>query len=315
MFVTLSVLRRHGVWVAVAILILVALTISPTFLNPRNLLNLLRQAAPLGVVAIGITFVMVAKRVDLSVGATASFSAVVAGALMSGNDSRIYLALAAALGTGVLIGVVNGLLVARAKLEPFVTTLGIAILLVGVNQFITGGTAYGSLAPSFRTTLNARWLGVPVVVFILVGVVVASAYLLHRTRFGRILFLTGSNEPATRLAGIPLRRNLTWAYVLSGLFAAVAGLMLLARYGISGNLIGQGYEFDALAAAVLGGATFEGGRGTVLGTVAGVLVLSIAYTLVLLGGLSYHWQLIVRGGIIIGAITLYAVTQRKSSIQ
>ncbi len=304
--------RRHGVWLAVIVLAVAALAISPTFLSPRNLLNLLRQAAPLGVVAVGITFVMVARRVDLSVGAIASFAAVVAGALMGGSEARLFLALGAALGTGVLVGLVNGLLVARAKLEPFVTTLGIAILLVGVNQFLTGGTAYGSLAPGFRTALNARLLGVPAVVIILVGVVLLSAYLLHRTRFGRILFLTGSNEAATRLAGIASTRNLIWAYAFSGFCAALAGLMLLARYGISGNLIGQGYEFDALAAAVLGGATFEGGRGTVFGTVGGVLVLSIAYTLVLLGGLSYHWQLIVRGGIIIGAVTLYAVTQRKT---
>ena len=156
------------------------------------------------------------------------------------------------------------------------------------------------------------WLGgVPVVVIVLLVVVVLCGLLLHRTRFGRTLFLTGSNEAAARLSGVPVVRSLTLAYVLSGTIGAFAGLMLLARYGISGNLIGEGYEFDALAAAVLGGATFEGGRGTVWGTVGGVLLLSMAYTLVLLGGLSYHWQLVVRGGIIIGAVTLYAVTQRK----
>jgi len=304
-------LRRYGVWIAVILLGLVALSISPGFLSARNILNLLRQAAPLGVVAIGITLVMVARRVDLSVGAIASLAAVVAAALMSGSDGRVPLAVGAALATGTLVGAVNGLLVARGRLEPFVTTLGVAILLTGVNRFMTGGTAYGVLAPGFRRTLNSWWLGVPAVVLVLAGLGLISVYLLHKTRFGRALYLTGSNEAAARLAGVPSQRSVLWAYVFSGAAGALAGLLLLARYGISGNLIGEGYEFDALAAAVLGGATFEGGRGSIWGTVGGVLLLSMAYTLVLLGGFSYHWQLIVRGGIIIGAVTLYAVTQRK----
>lgn len=304
-------LRRYGVWIAVILLGLVALSISPGFLSARNILNLLRQAAPLGVVAIGITLVMVARRVDLSVGAIASLAAVVAAALMSGSDGRVPLAVGAALATGTLVGAVNGLLVARGRLEPFVTTLGVAILLTGVNRFMTGGTAYGVLAPGFRRTLNSWWLGVPAVVLVLAGLGLISVYLLHKTRFGRALYLTGSNEAAARLAGVPSQRSVLWAYVFSGAAGALAGLLLLARYGISGNLIGEGYEFDALAAAVLGGATFEGGRGSIWGTVGGVLLLSMAYTLVLLGGFSYHWQLILRGGIIIGAVTLYAVTQRK----
>src|SRR5690606_36484329 len=111
--------------------------------------------------------------------------------------------------------------------------------------------------------------------------------------------------------GVRVTRSLVIAYVVSGFAGAAAGLILLARYGISGNLTGSGLEFDALAAAVWGCTTFEGGRGNVWGTVGGVLVLAMAYTLVLLGGLSYHWQLIVRGGIIVGAVTLYDVTQRK----
>lgn len=304
-------LRRYGVWIAVLLLALLALAIAPGFFSVRSIMNLLRQAAPLGVVASGITLVMVARRVDLSVGAVASFSAVIAAALMMGSDGRIPLAVGVALASGALVGLLNGLLVARGRLEPFVTTLGVAIALTGLNRFLTGGTAYGSLAPGFRGVLNDRWAGVPVVVIVLLLLIVASAYLLHRTRFGRILYLTGSNEAAARLSGVPVQRALVGAYVFSGVTGAAAGLILLARYGISGNLIGEGYEFDALAAAVLGGATFEGGRGTVWGTVGGVLVLSMAYTLVLLGGLSYHWQLIVRGGIIIGAVTLYAVTQRK----
>lgn len=302
---------RLGVWFAVLVLALVALWIAPNFFSVRSIMNLLRQNAPLGIIAAGITMVMVARRVDLSVGAVASLSAVVATGLMSGADVRIPLAVGAALGVGVLVGLLNGLLVARGSLEPFVTTLGIAILLDGFNRFTTGGTAYGVLAPGFRAALNGWWGSVPVVVVALAVFVIGAALLLHRTRFGRSLYLIGSNEAAARLAGVGVTRSLVIAYILSGLFGSAAGLALLARYGVSGNLIGAGYEFDALAAVVLGGTTFVGGRGNVWGSVAGVLVLAMAYTLVLLGGLSYHWQLVVRGGIIVGAVTLYAVTQRN----
>lgn len=303
--------RNLGVWFAVIVLALVALSMAPGFFSSRNLMNLLRQNAPLGIVAAGITLVMVARRVDLSVGAVASFSAVLAASLMAGADSRITLAVAAALGVGALTGLVNGLLVVRGRLEPFITTLGIAILLDGLNRYSTGGTARGVLAPAFRSTLNSWWGNVPVVVVVLLVLVAVAAFLLHRTRFGRGLYLTGSNEEAARLSGVPVQRYLMIAYVISGVTGSIAGLLLLARYGISGNLIGSGYEFDALAAAVLGGTTFAGGRGNIWGTVGGVLVLAMAYTLVLLGGLSYHWQLVVRGGIIVGAVTLYAVTQRR----
>lgn len=304
--------RQLGVWLAVILLGLLAVVIAPGFFSTRSILNILRQAAPLGVVAAGITLVMVARRVDLSVGAIASLSAVVAAALMGGSEARIPLAVGAGLAVGALVGLINGALVARGRLEPFVTTLGVAILLNGVNRFVTGGTAYGVLAPGFRKFLNSWWAGVPMVVIVLVIILLLSAYLLHATKFGRTLYLTGSNEAAARLSGVPVRQSLVLAYVFSGMAAAAAGIILLARYGISGNLIGQGYEFDALAAAVLGGATFEGGRGTIWGTIGGVLLLSMAYTLVLLGGLSYHWQLVVRGGIIIGAVTLYALTRRKT---
>lgn len=306
--------RRYGIWLAVIAVALLAAAITPGFLSGRNLLNLLRQAAPLGFVAVGITFVMVARRVDLSVGAIASFSAVTAGALMNGSDARLPLALAAALAVGLGVGWMNGLLVARGRLEPFVTTLGMAILLTGANRFLTGGTAFGSLAPAFRRSLNARWLDVPVVVIMLVLLILLATFLLHATRFGRTLYLTGSNEAAARLSGVPTKRSVVLAFVISGGLGALAGIVLLARYGISGNLIGEGYEFDALAAAVLGGTTFEGGRGGIWGSIGGVLLLSMAYTLVLMAGLSYHWQLIVRGGIIIGAITLYALTQRRTTL-
>lgn len=302
---------RLGVWLAVAVLALIALWIAPNFFSVRSIMNLLRQNAPLGIIAAGITLVMVARRVDLSVGAVASLSAVVAAALMAGTDTRVPLAVGAALAVGGVIGLLNGLLIAKGRLEPFVTTLGIAILLDGTNRFMTGGTAYGVLAPGFRSSLNTWWGNVPVVVAVLAAVVLGAAVLLHHTRFGRSLYLIGSNQPAARLSGVAVTRSLVIAYTLSGVLGSVAGLVLLARYGISGNLIGAGYEFDALAAVVLGGTTFVGGRGNVWGTVAGVLVLAMAYTLVLLGGLSYHWQLVVRGGIIVGAVTLYALTQRK----
>jgi ribose/xylose/arabinose/galactoside ABC-type transport system permease subunit len=161
--------------------------------------------------------------------------------------------------------------------------------------------------------MSARvWLNLPVIVLILAGVVVAGLVVEKTTAFGRRLFLVGSNIRAADLSGIPVDRTLILAYILSGLAAGIAGIVLLARVGVSSPAAGQDYVFDALAAVVLGGTTFEGGRGGILGTVAGVLILIVAFNLVNILGLNFNVQLIVKGGIIIGAATLYRLLQRHT---
>jgi ribose/xylose/arabinose/galactoside ABC-type transport system permease subunit len=299
-------LDRAAIWLVLLLLLAVAALLSEAFLRPAYLLNIVRQAAPVGIAAVGVTLVMIAGGVDLSVGAIISLAAVVAAVLMEGSAANIPYALAATLAVGGAIGLANGVLIACNRVSPFILTLGMAIAVYGATQIYSGGTARGVVAPGFREAFNQRLGGlVPVLALALVVIAGLGIWLQRATRFGRSLYLIGSNPAAARLAGLPIARVTVAAYALSGVCAALAGLALLARSGVSSTFAGRGLEFDVLAAVVLGGTTFEGGRGGIGGTIAGLLVLVLAFNLVNIVGLDYNAQLIVKGAIIIAASALY----------
>jgi len=299
-------LDAAAIWLVLLALLAIAGMLSDAFLRPAYLLNVVRQAAPVGIAAVGVTLVMIAGGVDLSVGAVISLAAVVAAVLMEGSAANLPYALAATLLVGGAIGLANGLLIAFNRVSPFILTLGMAIAVYGLTQIYSGGTARGMVAPGFRELFNQRLGGlVPVLALALVLIAGLGIWLQRATRFGRSLYLIGSNGAAARLAGVPIVRVTIAAYTLSGLGAALAGLALLARSGVSSTFAGRGLEFDVLAAVVLGGTTFEGGRGGIGGTIAGLLVLVIAFNLVNILGLDYNAQLIVKGAIVIAASALY----------
>jgi ribose/xylose/arabinose/galactoside ABC-type transport system permease subunit len=205
------------------------------------------------------------------------------------------------------LGAVNGLLVVFNRTSSFILTLGTALAIYGLTQINSGGTARGIVSPGFREFFNHRIGDVmPVLALTLLGLALLLECLIRTTRFGRQIYLIGSNREAARLAGLPVAWVTFVCYVLSGLFAGLAGIAVLARSGVSSTFTGRGFEFDALAAIVLGGTVFSGGRGTVLGTVAGVLVLVIAFNLVNILGLNYNLQLVLKGAIIILASAAYA---------
>jgi ribose/xylose/arabinose/galactoside ABC-type transport system permease subunit len=300
-----------GLWLGLLVLVLVAASFSPGFLEPVNLFNVVRQASVVGIAAVGVTLVMVTGGVDLSVGAIISFGSVLAASLMAGRVEHVPLAVAAVLAMGVVVGVANGLLVARWRLPAFILTLAMAIVVSGAAQLYTGGTASGVVAAEFRQVLNARIGPVPVLAIVFALVVLAGLAIQRRTTLGRRLYLVGANPRAARLSGVPVQRTLVIAYALSGLTAAIAGLALLARSGVSSAFAGQGFEFDALAAVILGGTTFQGGRGGIGGTVAGVLILAVTFNLVNILGLAFNMELIVKGAIIFGVAALHVMSQRR----
>lgn len=295
-----------AIWLVLGSLLLVGAMISDNFLRTTNLVNVLRQAVPVGIAAIGVTFVMIMGEVDLSVGATVSLSAVVSAAVMDGDAANIVSALIASCAVAVAVGVINGVLVATTRVSSFILTLGVGITFYGLTQMLTGGTAHGAVSPGYREFFNFRVGGILPVLAISFLVCAAIGLAVQTlTVFGRRLYLIGANRAAARLAGLPIARTIVIAYAISGLFAGLAGLALVARSGVSGSLAASGYEFDVLAAVVLGGTTFQGGRGGVGGTLAGVLILFLAFNLVNIAGLSYHSQLIVKGAIIIAASAAY----------
>jgi ribose/xylose/arabinose/galactoside ABC-type transport system permease subunit len=303
----LRLLDRFAIWIVLLLLLAVAAVLSDAFLRPNYLFNIIRQAAPVGIAAVGVTLVMIAGGVDLSVGAVISLSAVVSAVLMEGAVANLPYAIVVTLLVGTAIGVANGVLIAFNRVSPFILTLGMAIVVYGITQIYSGGTARGVVAPGFREVFNARIGGlVPVLALVFLLIVVLGIVMQRATRFGRSLYLIGSNAAAARLAGLPIERIIIATYAISGFCAALGGLALLARSGVSSTFAGRGLEFDVLAAVVLGGTTFEGGRGGIGGTLAGLLVLVIAFNLVNIVGLDYNAQLIVKGAIIIAASALYA---------
>lgn len=295
-------LERAAVWIVLVVLLLLAGLASDAFFKLNYLTNLVRQAAPVGITAVGVTFVMLLRGVDLSVGAIVSMSAVVCALVMDGKPENLVLGVVAASACGAAVGLANGLLIAHGKVSSFILTLGMSIVVYGLVQMGTGGTARGIVSPGFREVVNSRIGGVlPVLVVCLLAAVAIGIFLQSRTRFGRSVYLIGANPDAARLAGLPVRRVTVIAYIVSGLFAGLGGLALLARTGVSGTNPGAGMEFDVLAAVVLGGTTFAGGRGSVGGTFAGVLVLFIALNLANVAGLPFAAQLTIKGLIIIAA--------------
>jgi ribose/xylose/arabinose/galactoside ABC-type transport system permease subunit len=234
--------------------------------------------------------------------------------LMNGESENLPRALILTCLAGTLVGAFNGLLIAYNRVSPFILTLGTAIIVYGLTQIYSGGTASGVVSPGFREALNHRIGGVvPTMVVILLLAAACGIWIQRRTPFGRALYLIGTNPAAARLAALNLPRVTLIVYSLSGLFAALGGIALLARAGVSGTYTGRGSEFDVLAAAVLGGTTFEGGHGGIGGTIGGLLVLGLALNLVNLVGLSFYAQLIVKGAIIVAASTTYEFVRRSSA--
>jgi ribose/xylose/arabinose/galactoside ABC-type transport system permease subunit len=269
--------------------------------------NIVRQAAPVGIAAIGTTLVMIAGCVDLSIGAIISLAAVMCAVLMQGDAERVPLAVGVTLAACAGLGAINGLLVHFNRSSSFILTLGSALAIYGLTQMFSGGTARGIVAPGFREFFNHR-IGevLPVLALVLLLLALLLEAVLRTTRFGRQVYLIGSNREAARLAGLPVAGVTFACYVISGLFAGLGGIAVLARSGVSSTFTGRGFEFDALAAIVLGGTLFSGGRGNVVGTVAGVLVLFLAFNLVNIVGLNYNLQLVLKGLIIIVASAAYA---------
>jgi ribose transport system permease protein len=288
-------MQKHAAWVALIFVAMAASARHAAFLTPENLFNILRQNSMLGVVALGMTFVIVLGGVDLSVGALVAIGGVIA-AKLSVHGS--FAALGAAVVMTTLLGVANGLLVVKGRLPPFVATLG--------TMFAGRGAVLAWTEDvSVRTSPAAaalKWLGrgvigpVPVPVIVLVVVFVLGWVVLMHTRFGRHVYAIGDNTEAARLMGLDVSRVTVAVYAASGALAGFAGVLLAARLGTAQPVAGLGWELDAIAAVVVGGALLSGGQGGAWPTLSGVLLLGMVFNVINLEGtISSYWQSVLRG--------------------
>lgn len=298
-------LARNGIYAFLLLLLVACGIASPTFLRPDNVGNLLSQWAPLGIVVVGQTFVILVRGLDLSV-ASIMATAAVAATSFSGTDASALPVLATGLAIGLATGLANGLLVTKRQVSPFLATLATMIVLQGVRFAWTHGAPSGSVPPVYRTLGAANFHDLPYDVLVLAVVGVVFGVLLHKTTFGRKIYITGGNSVTARLVGINADRVTIACYMISGGLAALAGLILSGFVGVVDNWVGKGFELNSIVAAVIGGVALSGGRGTLPGALAGAAILVAVFNAVLLFGLPVQVQIIIQGVVIIVATAFYA---------
>ncbi|MFD7369734.1 substrate-binding domain-containing protein [Nocardiopsis alba] len=303
-------LLENGALTALAVLVVVMSLLSGDFLTAQNLLNVGVQAAVIAVLAFGVTFVIISGGIDLSVGSVAALSATALAFLAAVDGVPIWLAVVLAAATGTACGLVNGALIAYGKLPPFIATLAMLSIGRGLSLVISEGSPIALPDPVARLGDSlGGWFPVPVLIMLLMGLV--TAVILRRTFTGRAMYAIGGNEEAARLSGIRVERQKLGIYALSGLFAAVAGVILAARLASAQPQAAQGYELDAIAAVVIGGASLAGGVGTALGTLIGALILAVLRNGLNLLSVSAFWQQVVIG-VVIALAVLFDTLRRRS---
>ena len=305
-------LRGSGLIWALVILCVAASLISPFFLNKINLLNVLRQVSLFGVVAVGMTFVILTRGIDLSVGSIVAVVGVLAATLLAGGMS-IPVAVAAGLAAGTLMGAVNGLGITVGNVPPFIMTLGTMVMGRGIALIISdGGTVnMGAAADRFFWLGGGFLYGIPVPIWVFAAVCVVGYVVLRFTPFGRQIYAVGSNEEAARLSGINVGLTIFSVYAISGFLAALGGLLFLSRLSVGDPNSGLGLELEAITIVVIGGTSLFGGEGGVGGTVIGAVILAVLANILNLVGVSPFSQQVVTGAIIIFAVLLETGKRRR----
>ena len=318
-----AILLQGRAFFALIAIVIIFSALSPYYLTVSNLLQMSQHVAVFGILAIGMLFVILNGGIDLSVGSTVGISGIAAGVLMQGVAipalgvklfPAVWVVVIITIGVGALVGLINGVLIARFKVAPFVATLGMLYVVRGAALLVTGGLTYPNLGgtPSLGNT-GFDWLGfesllgVPLGVVIMAGIAIAASVVLNRSVFGRWVYGTGGNERAAELSGIPVKRVKVRVYVISGACAAIAGLVIASELTSANPTSGQTFELTAIAAVVIGGASLVGGRGGVRGTLLGAFVIGFLSDGLVLVGVSEYWQMIFKGGVIVLAVLLNAV--------
>lgn len=291
--------REAAVFIAMLLMILIFALIDPAYVSVGNFVDIVKQATINGILAIGITFAIISGGIDLSIGCTFAIVIVAVGQLtVLGVPPILAILLGAVL--GAIMGSINGLLITKMNLQPFIATLGTMSVFRGLAYVVTGGWPVLGIPDSYRSMLGAKVVGdVPISIFVLFGIAIVTHILLKKTRFGNYLFAVGGNEEAAKLSGVNVDRTKIIAYSICGFCAAFAGMIMLANLGTGEPASGQGYELDAIAASAIGGTRMAGGKGSILGTLLGALLLAALKIGLIITGVSTFWQYIVTGIIII----------------
>ena len=310
---TRSMIQMAGMVPVLVVICILFAFLTPNFLTQNNMVNVVRQASINIVLAAGMTFVILTGGIDLAVGSVLGFTAVIAVvvSLIPGLD---WAAVPMALLAGALVGVLTGMTVAYVGLPPFIVTLGTYTAIRGAAYLAAGGTTV------INSKIGFAWIGngyvgpVPWLVIIALLTIAISAFILHSTILGVHVYAVGGNPQAARLTGIPVPFVLIFAYGASGLLSGLGGVMSASRLYSAQGQLGIGYELDAIAAVILGGTSFSGGIGTVFGTLIGALIIAVLNNGLTLMNVSFYWQLVIKGAVIVLAVMLDKLRTRGQAV-
>jgi len=312
---------------ALIVIVVVFSLLSPNYFAVSNFLTMSSHVALFAILAIGMLLVILNGGIDLSVGSTLGLAGVVAGFLMQGVTlpslgivlyPPVWVVVILSIALGALIGFINGVLIARFKVPAFVATLGVMYMVRGIALLMTNGLTYNSLGGKAELGNSGfdwlgfnRMFGVPIGVLVMVVIAIVATLVLSRTPFGRWLYASGGNERAAELSGVPVKTVQLCVYMLSGICAAIAGLILSSELTSAGPTAGTTYELTAIAAVVIGGAALTGGRGNVRGTLLGAFVIGFLSDGLVIIGISSYWQTVFTGAVIVAAVLLNSVQYRR----
>ncbi|XID92605.1 ABC transporter permease [Paenibacillaceae bacterium WGS1546] len=303
--------RKYGILLIFIAIVIISAIINPNFLTPENLLNIVRQNSVIVILACAQTLLIVSGMIDLSAGFVLTLSGCLAAGVMAQTGS-----VPAALATGIIVGGicgwVNGFLVTRFQLQPFIATLAMANIANGITQVYTNGSAVSGIGAMRQ--IGQGYLGpIPIPILIMAGIVLLCWFIMKYTKFGLYIYSIGGNEKATVASGINVNRTKRNIFAFSGLLVGLAGVVLMARLNSGQPSVGAGYEFDAITAAVVGGTSFTGGVGNVFGTLIGALIVGMINNILNLMNVSTQYQLIIKGVLIAGAVILDMRTKASRS--
>lgn len=293
--------RDMGTVAGLIILVVVFSSLTDVFLTQRNLINILQQSSINACIAIGMTLVIISGGIDLSVGPVAALSAVLSGTLLMAGYP-VPVVILTALVIGLACGLLNGTLIAYAGLQPFIVTLGTLSVFRALALIYTGGNPVLGLPNGFRQIFSSQLLGFPVPVIVVGVLAIAAAILLKKTPLGEYILAVGGNEEAARVSGVPIERTKVLTYMMSGGLASLAAVILMARLGAAEPTLGNLWELEAIAASAIGGASLMGGKGSILGTILGAIVLGAMRNGLTLLNVQAFYQLLATGIIIILAM-------------
>jgi len=312
-------LQRILAFAALVILIIVFSLSSENFLGPRNIEGILIATAVNGILAVGVTFVIITGGIDLSIGTVMTLSAVITAKVVSEAGAPLPIGILAGILTGALAGLINGVVIARMRVPPFVATLGMLYIAKGLSLVLSElAPIYFDRGSGFTDLATGVILQIPGVieipngVLIMFGAALIGSFILFRTQLGRYTFALGSNEEAARISGVNTARWKMIVYTVAGVFSGLAGVMIAARLNSAQPSLGQGYELDAIAAVVIGGTSLSGGEGSIFGTVIGAFVISVLTNGLRILSVPQEWQSVVTGAIIIVAVFLDMIRRRRS---